>query len=156
MKRWRVILLCVGLLAVAFPACMTVAQLEAQRVAEVLPEVLPEAIADPDPGAGALRITLDGEVVEVSDHAYERHGSDVEVAIGAVANCGEPCRYQCKDGRVRYVNRTEVDGKSLWVIVVRAGLHGKVITAFVTELDSYVQRTLSENGCDNGYGPIHP
>jgi hypothetical protein len=132
---------------------MTVAELEAQKAANGESSIsVDESAAVPS----TWYLSLDGEDVEVCEHAYERHGTEVGVAVAAAANCGVGCRYQCDDARVRYVAPTTINGVQKWVVVIRAGLHGKVITAFVSDRKDYLVKILTENNCENGYGEKHP
>ncbi len=97
-------------------------------------------------------VVLDGKSLEVSDHAIERHGDDVNVALQAVTGCEPGCRYECQDGRTRYVNRFKQDGKWKWAVVVTES--ERVVTSFITESQNYIATTLSDNGCSNGFA--HP
>jgi hypothetical protein len=99
-----------------------------------------------------LRAQANPDAVDLpplSAHALE-HGEDAQAAWNWVRRHGRTCRWDCPDGRTRYVCGMP---KNIWAIVVVEG--GDLVTAFTGDQDYAKGAT---EGCRNGYwyGAAHP
>lgn len=86
---------------------------------------------------------------EPRPHADQRHGADAETARQVVQEKGEYCRWDCPDGRTRYVCPAD---KHQFAVVVLEGL--TEITAFITGDQAYVQNIIAP--CKNPWRLSHP
>ena len=97
----------------------------------------------------------------LNNHAVERHANDAIRAYNHVKKNGsEHCRWECSDGRIRYIcplNHRETNGVSLYAVVVliagaTAGTY-KLVTAFICRKD--YAKSLTEKG-KNHWQITHP
>ena len=84
---------------------------------------------------------------ELTEHALEH--ADARAAWEWVGNNGAYCRYDCPDGRTRYVCGMP-NGR--WAVVV-LGATQKLITAFTADQD-YARGII--DGCRNPWRFVHP
>jgi hypothetical protein len=84
---------------------------------------------------------------ELTEHALEH--ADARAAWEWVGNHGAYCRYDCPDGRTRFVCGMP-DGR--WAVVV-LGVTQKLITAFTSDQD-YARDII--DGCRNPWRFVHP
>ena len=100
----------------------------------------------------------------LNQHARDRHpnGQASRAYNHVKKNGGEYCRWECSDGRIRYIcplDNKETNGISLWAVVVLvagsvAGTH-RIITAFICRQDyAYSIREQGHNPWHLGNG--HP
>jgi hypothetical protein len=81
----------------------------------------------------------------IDDHADVKHGSDAQAARDWIASNGGPgCKWECPDGRTRYVCRTDT---GRWAIVVINTVTRVEVTAFMTDSQDYIQGCIA--GGDN-------
>ena len=99
----------------------------------------------------------------LNQHARDRHAGQAARAYNHVKkNGGDHCRWECSDGRIRYVcplDNKETGGVSLWAVVVLAGsvLAGtyRIVTAFICR-QSYAY-SIREQGTNPWHlGNGHP
>jgi len=93
----------------------------------------------------------------LNQHARDRHGGQANRAYNYVKkNGGEYCRWECTDGRIRYIcpmDNKETGGVSLWAVVVLAiattATGYKMVTAFICR-QSYAYSIREQ-----GHNPWH-
>jgi len=85
-------------------------------------------------------------------HADRKHGQDAQIARDWVQRHGEYCRWECPDGRTRYVCPMKGEYSGHWAIVVMEGV--VEITAFLTDSQEYVRRVIEP--CHNPWRLSHP
>jgi len=77
--------------------------------------------------------------------------SDAKAAWDCVRHKGRFCKWDCRDGRTRYLCPMEERG--VWAIVVTEGAN-RLVTAFTGDQD-YVNG-VADNGCHNPWKMAHP
>ena len=87
-------------------------------------------------------------MIDPASHAGAKHGSEAYEAINTV-NKSRYCRWDCTDGRERYVC---AGNNNLWAIVVTEG--AKVITAFMSTQE-YAHNVTERPGCSNPWRLAH-
>jgi hypothetical protein len=96
--------------------------------------------------------TIEAAIEEVNAHAWERHGKAAVEAkryVDSLDNA-EHCKWECPDGRDRYVCAMQPARE--WAIVVYEA--GELVTAFVTEDQAYVNAVIEP--CLNPWRYAHP
>ena len=93
----------------------------------------------------------------LNGHAIERHDDGAFRAHQHVSeNGGDWCRWECKDGRVRYICPINGKGPNLFAVVVLAGdelTEYRLVTAFICRADYAL--SLKETG-KNPWRFLHP
>lgn len=100
----------------------------------------------------------DAELPETPNaHARIKH-PDAQFALDWVRNNGLYCRYDCTDGRTRFV--CEIDRQNgdprRWAIVVLATESWELITSFTTTDDVYVENVIRQCGTHPTLHNGHP
>ena len=89
----------------------------------------------------------------LNGHSVQRHNDDAFFAHKHVSeNGGDWCRWQCKDGRVRYICPIDGSPKNLFAVVVLSS-GGEIVTSFICRQDYAI--SIKESGT-NPWRFLHP